>query len=434
MRLFNLIEKNNSTGIGPQRVDQLATISVPDVSLGRVGKSGTGKSCLMGNMMISDMNAGYGLALIDPHGDLAEAMLPHVPERRIKDIIYLNASDLEHPIAFNPLEGLQAGQHDLVASHLITVFKKIWLEFWGPRMEHILRHSLLTLLELPGTTLLDLPKLLTDAGFRARVVSAIRSQAVRDFWYKEFDKYSAWFRSEATSPILNKVGQFLTNLPLRNIIGQPKSSFNLREAMDKGKILIVNLSKGRIGEDNCALLGAMIVTGIQLAALSRSDKPEPERRPFYFYVDEVHNFLTQSFADVLSESRKFGLSLTLSHQFTQQLHENLRSAIFGNVGTLISFRVGVEDAEVLAKEFSPVFNEEDLMSLPNYHIYLKLMIDGATSLPFSAVTMPLPSATDSHAEEVIRSSRHLYGRARPRVEQRAQDTIQTKSEHQQRLF
>lgn len=259
----------------------------------------------------------------------------------------------------------------------------------GPRLEHILRHSLFTLLECPQSTLLDLPRLLTDKEFRKGVLKHLNSKPVREFWLYEFEKYSAWLRSEAISPILNKMGQFLTNLPLRNIVGQKENTFDLRKVMNERKILIVNLAKGKIGEENSHLLGAMIVTKIQLAALSRVDLPEEKRAPFYLYVDELHNFITLSFADILSEARKYGLNLILAHQYIGQLDEKIRAAVFGNVGTIISFRVGAEDAKYLAKEYSPVFDESDLVNLPNYHIYLKLMIDGKTSQPFSAITLPV---------------------------------------------
>ncbi|MFH1648466.1 MAG: type IV secretion system DNA-binding domain-containing protein [Patescibacteria group bacterium] len=381
-----------------------------------LGKTGTGKTTLIENMVISDVKDGNGLALIDPHGDLAENILHFIPEERVKDVIYFNPGDLEYPIAFNPLEKVPSDQHYLVASGLISVFKKIWHDFWGPRLEHILRNSLLTLLEYPGATLLDLPRLLTDKEFRATILKNVTYPQVRDFWFFEFEKYSAWLRSEAISPILNKIGQFLTSVPLRNIVGQRENTFDLRKVIDEGKILIVNLAKGKIGEDNCSLLGSMLVTKIQLAATSRADIPEKERKPFYLYVDEFHNFLTQSFSDILSEARKYGLNLTLVHQYIYQLDEKIRAAIFGNVGTIISFRVGAEDAKYLVKEFQPVFDEIDLINLPNYHIYLKLMIDGVTSRAFSAVTLLPPEREASYKEEVIKVSRERYGRPREEAE------------------
>jgi hypothetical protein len=373
-----------------------------------IGKTGTGKSTLLENMIIADIKAGHGVALIDPHGDLAEDILDYIPEHRIEDVIYFNPADNEYPVPFNPLEQVHPDYHHLVTSGLISVLKKVWPEFWGPRLEHILRHSILTLLEYPDSTLLDIPKLLTDKDFREHVLTFLRHQQVREFWLFEFEKYSAWHKSEAVSPILNKIGQFLTCKPLRNIVGHKKNTFRFRKVMDESKIFIANLSKGKIGEDNCALLGAMLVTQMQLAALSRANIHESKRRWFYLYVDEMHNFITLSFADILSEARKYGLSLILSHQYIEQLDKEIRSAIFGNVGTTISFRVGAEDARYLSREFHPVFNEEDLINLPNYHIYLKLLIDGMSSKPFSAITLPCPEEKMSCKNEIIKASREKY--------------------------
>ncbi|MCJ7778868.1 MAG: type IV secretion system DNA-binding domain-containing protein [Sedimentisphaerales bacterium] len=391
-----------------------------------IGKTGTGKSTLIENMVISDIKAGNGLALIDPHGDLAEDVLNYVPRKRINDVIYFNPADTEYPIAFNPLAKVSPEYHHLVTSGLISVFKKVWSEFWGPRLEHILRHSILTLLEYPGSTILDIPRLLTDKDFRQQVLKHVSHQQVREFWFFEFDKYSSWLRSEAISPILNKVGQFLTSAPLRNIVGQKKNTFRFRKVLDEGKIFITNLAKGKIGEDNCSLLGAMLVTQIQLAALSRADLPESKRRAFYLYVDEVHNFLTLSFADILSEARKYGLNLILSHQYIEQLDEKIRAAIFGNVGTIIAFRVGAEDAKYLAREFHSVFSESDLVNLPNYHIYLKLMIDGAASRPFSAVTFGPSEKNKLYKSTIIELSRKTY--ARPRQEAETEILSRNRSE------
>jgi len=375
-----------------------------------IGKTGTGKSTLIENMVISDIEAGNGLALIDPHGDLAEDVLNYVPKRRINDVIYFNPADTEYPIAFNPLAKVNREYHHLVTSGLISVFKKVWRDFWGPRLEHILRHCILTLLECPDSTLLDIPRLLTNKDFRDKVLQNVTQEQVKDFWLFEFDKYSAWMKAEATSPILNKVGQFLTSTPLRNIVGQKKNTFRFRKVMDEGKIFIANLAKGKIGEDNCSLLGAMLVTQIQLAALSRADVPESKRHSFYLYVDEMHNFITLSFADILSEARKYGLNLILSHQYIEQLDEKIRAAIFGNVGTIISFRVGAEDAKYLAREFHPIFAETDLVNLPNYHIYLKLLIDGVTSRAFSAITFGPPEKKKSYRRQIIETSRAKYSR------------------------
>jgi hypothetical protein len=380
-----------------------------------LGKTGTGKSTLIKNMVISDIKAGNGVALIDPHGDLAEEILDFVPEERIKDVIYFNPQDLEYPIAFNPLEKTHPDNRHLVASGLISVFKKVW-SFWGARMEHILRNATFTLLEYPGSTLLDLQQLLTDSKFRKEVLETVSDPQVRKFWLMEFEKYSPWYKSEAASPILNKIGQFLTSVPLRNIISQRENTFNIREIIDEDKILIANLSKGKIGEDCAYLFGAMLVTKIQLAAMSRADLPEEKRRPFYLYVDEIHNYLTSSFADILSEARKYGLHLILSHQYFGQLDEEIKDAIIGNVGTIISFRAGYDDARFLAKEFYPKFNESDIINLPNHHIYLKLMIDGVTSQAFSAITLPPPEMKRSYKGEISKFSRNKYGKLREEVE------------------
>ena len=381
-----------------------------------IGKTGTGKSSLLGNMAISDIEGGNGIALIDPHGDLAESLLNHIPQDRLQDVIYFNPGDLDYPIAFNPLEKVHPDFHHLVVSGLISVFRKIWSEYWGPRLEHILRHALHTLLEYPESTLLDVPRLLTEKDFRLKVINAITNPHVKAFWLNEFEKYSAWLKTEAVAPILNKMGQFLTSLPLRNVIGQPTNRFRIGEAMDEGKILIVNLAKGKLGEDNSSLLGSMLVTEIYLSALRRARIPEQERRPFYLYVDEFYTFITLSFADILSEARKYGLNLVLAHQYIAQLHEKIRDSIFGNVGTIIAFRVGADDAEFLAKEFRPTFSESDLINLHNYHIYLKLMVNGITSPPFSATTLPCPVTQISDPEEITENSRIRYCRKRKEVE------------------
>ncbi len=381
-----------------------------------LGKSGTGKSTLIQNMIASDLKRGRGLALIDPHGDLAEGVLDLIPQERIRDVIYFNPADLDFPIAFNPLGRVSPDEHHLIVSGLISVFKKIYSDFWGPRMEHILRYTILALLEYPQSTLLDIPLILTDKTFRGMVLEKITNPGVRSFWFMEFEKYSSYHRSEAIAPIQNKVGQFLATPLIRNIVGQPKSSFDLRQVMDEGKILIVNLAKGKIGEDYCSLLGALLVTKLQLAALSRADEPEKHREPFQLFIDEIHSFLTLSFTDILAEARKYGLYLVMSHQYIEQVDERIRAAIFGNVGTIISFRVGAEDAKYLAREFYPVFAETDIINLPNHHICLKLMIDGKTSDAFSAVTLPLPKAPVSYRNEIMALSRKNYGSPRKEVE------------------
>ncbi len=352
-----------------------------------IGKTGTGKSTLIANLVLQDIAHGEGVALLDPHGDLVERVLRAVPEEWKTDIIYFNVPDSRAPLAFNPLEAVDPATRPLAVSGLISAFKKIWPESWGPRMEYILRNALLTVIELPESTLLDIPRILVDADFRRWAVTSIRNAEVRSFWLREFEKYPSHFRTEAIAPIQNKVGEFLVNPLLRRIIGQPKSAFDLRRVMDDGKILLVNLAKGKIGEDTAALLGSMLVTKMNLAALSRADIEENARRDFYLYVDEFPAFTTTSFAGMLAEMRKYRLNLVLAHQHLTQIDEEVRDAIMGNVGTLITFRVGASDAEVIEKELQYEFTADDLVNLPNYHLYIRLMMDGVMSKPFSAVTV-----------------------------------------------
>src|SRR2546422_3193348 len=372
---------NQRRRLGIKRADRRAHMYV-------IGKTGTGKSTVIANLARQDAANGEGFALLDPHGDLVEQVLRFIPQERQHDLVYFNVPDTAHLLAFNPLEASQAGFRPLVASGLISVFKKIWAEFWGPRMEYVLRNTLLALLELPGSTLLDVPRMLDDATFRSHVLAVVQNAQVRRFWLREYQSYPARFRAEAIAPIQNKVGEFLVNPILRRIVGQPKSAFDLRQVMDEGKILLVNLAKGKIGEDTAALLGAMLVTKIGLAALSRAELAEDERRDFYLYADELPSFTTPRFAGMLDRLRNDHVRVGLAHQYMEQLDETLRGAILGNVGTTIAFRVGLSDAEVLEKEFYPEFATSDLVNLPNYHIYLKLMIDGVVSKPFSAVTHP----------------------------------------------
>jgi DNA helicase HerA-like ATPase len=372
--------RNKQQRFGIQRSDRRFHMFI-------IGKSGTGKSTLIENLILSDLRAGEGLALLDPHGDLLQKVLVCIPELRKADVIHFDPAATE-PLGFNVLERSQGVQSHLVASGLISVFKKIWKDSWGPRLEHILRNTLLTLLEFRDTTLLDIPRLLVDKQFRTAIVSKLKDEQVRAFWLKEYEAYSNNFRTEAIAPIQNKVGQFLTNRLTRSIVEQKQSSFNIRQIMDEGKILLIDLSKGKIGSDTSSLLGALFLTQIELQALSRSDLAETNRRDFHVYIDELPNFATESFASMLSELRKYHVSLIAATQYLEQLNEELRSAIFGNVGTIISFRVGARDAEYLAKEFYPDVDQESLINLPNHQVYIKLMINGATSHAFSAKTLP----------------------------------------------
>jgi len=384
-----------------------------------IGRTGMGKTTLLENMAIQDIQNGHGLGIVDPHGEFAEKMLNFVPSHRINDVIYFDPADLDYPIAFNIIERVGAHQRHLVASGLMGVFKKIWPDVWSARMEYLLYNSIMALLEYPGSTLLGINRLLADKEYRQKVVEKITDPSIKSFWVNEFAKYPDKFREEAVAPIQNKVGQFISAPLIRNIIGQTVSAIDMREVMDKGKILILNLSKGRIGEDASRLLGALLITKLQLAAMSRVDLPEEERRDFYLYVDEFQNFATEAFATILSEARKYHLCLILAHQYIAQMDEQVRDAVFGNVGTLITFRVGAADAEFLEKEFFPEFTMNDIVNLDFASIYLKLMIDGIVSKPFSATTLPpFPLPSKSHKEKIIRLSREQYGTPRKVVEEK----------------
>ncbi len=419
--------RNEQQRFGIKDKDRLGHIYV-------IGKTGVGKSTLLLNMAISDIKNGKGLCIIDPHGDIAESILNYIPKERLKDVIYFNPKDLEYPIAFNPLKGVHPKYHHLVASGLISTFKKIWADSWGPRLEYILRFGLLSLLEYPDATLLDIQPLLTDVLFRNKVLSYVNNQDTLAFWKNEFEKYSPALKSEAITPILNKTGIFLTSIPLRNIVGQKTNTLRMQQVLDEGKILIANLSKGELGEDASSILGSILVTSIQLAALFRSTQAEHERIPFYLYVDEMHSFISLSFADILAEARKYKLSLFLTHQYIDQLHEKIRSAIFGNVGTIISFRIGATDAEHLAKEFYPVFDENDFINLPQYSMYLKLMIDGATSKPFSATSLPPHLHFKSFKDEIIAASRKKYARSKIQIDEEIAKEKRQSGLSEQNLF
>lgn len=390
-----------------------------------IGKTGMGKSTLLENMAIQDIQNGEGLAFMDPHGKTAELLLEYIPEHRIKDVVYFAPFDMEYPVAFNVMEDIGADRRHLVASGLMSAFKKIWVDAWSARMEYILNNIMLALLEYPGSTLLGVNRMLADKEFRNKVVANITDPSVRSFWVDEYAKYTDKFAAEAAPAIQNKVGQFVANPLVRNIIGQAKSSFDIRKMMDEKKILIINLSKGRIGESNANLLGSMLVTKIYLAAMSRADLNEKEMAkaaPFYLYVDEFQSFANESFADILSEARKYKLNLTIAHQYIEQMPEEVRSAVFGNVGTMITFRVGAIDAEVLEKEFAPIFVQEDIVNLGRFQSYMKLMIDGVTSAPFSARGMaPIDRPEISFRDKIVESSRAQFSHSRTQVEQEIKD-------------
>ncbi len=384
-----------------------------------IGKTGMGKSNLMENMAIQDIQEGRGVAYVDPHGEGAEKLIDFVPAKRVNDVVYFNPADLDYPIAFNVMEKVDFRFRHLVAGGLMGVFKKVWPDVWSARMEYILNNAILALLEYPDTTLLGVNRMLADPEYREKVVAKITDPIVKSFWVTEYARYTQRYEIEATAAIQNKVGQFISNPLIRDIIGQTKSTINMRDIMDKERIFIMDLSKGRIGEDNSRLLGALLITKLQLAAMSRVDIPEEDRKDFYLYVDEFQNFATESFANILSEARKYRLNITLGHQYITQMEEEVRDAVFGNVGTLAVFRIGAEDAEFLEREFTPEFTAEDLVNLPKYNIYLKLMIDGISGHPFSAETLPPPTPLkDSNRQKIIKASRERYGVRREIVDEK----------------
>ncbi len=383
-----------------------------------VGKTGMGKSVTLEHMIYSDIHAGNGLAVVDPHGDLAEKVLTFIPNNRINDVVYFNPGDIEYPVAFNILESVAQDKKHLIASGLIGVFKKIWADSWGPRLEYVLRNTILALLDYDGSTLLGVMRILVDKSYRSMVIQHVTDPVVKSFWLDEYSKYPDKFQIEAIAPIQNKVGRFLSNSLVRNIIGQVKSSINIRQIMDTKKILIMNLSKGHIGEDTAELLGSMMITKIQLAAMERVDVPETSRPDFYLYVDEFQNFATDSFANILSEARKYHLNLIMAHQYIEQLGEIVKPAVFGNVGSMICFRVGATDAIELEPEFMPRFTQEDLVNLAKYEMCLKLMIDGVSSEPFSACTIPPITKDYNTKNTIIQVSRERYTKPRATVEEK----------------
>jgi hypothetical protein len=374
-----------------------------------IGKTGTGKSTLIANMAIEDIRKGKGVAVIDPHGDLIDILLDYIPSNRINQTCYFNPADREYAFPLNPLEVRNKAQQELVASGIVSIFHKLYGHSWGPRMEHILRNTLLTLTAVPNTTLEDIIKILTEKGFRQKIVNQIEDDTLKRFWTKEFASMSQDFQSRAVNPILNKVGQFVTSPLIREVVNKPKSKINIEQFMDEGKILLCDLSQGKIGEDNSSLLGAMIITQIQLAAMNRVYQKESERKDFYLFVDEFQNFATKSFIKILSEARKYKLNLTLANQYMAQLDRDISDAILGNVGTLISFTVGAQDAHILTHEFGSEFDEDDLVSLGKFEVLLKLCIDGQTSNPFYATTLPLPDCDNQNRDKIIRVSRERFG-------------------------
>jgi len=394
--------KNQEAVFGIKDIDRLRHIWA-------VGKTGTGKSTMMANMIIDDLKKDRGVAYIDPHGDTCDTLMDYIPSHRINDTVYFNPADRDAPITMNPLEVVNREEAELVVSGLMSIFTKVWANVWSARMEYILRNSFLTLAQQPNTTLGDVLTLLSNSRYRERILLNTTDRALVQFWRDEYEKMPDRLQKEAIAPIQNKVGQFVTSPMIRRIIGQPKSTISLDEVLDGKKILLCNLSQGRLGEDNANLLGAMMITKIQLAVMRRVDRPADKREPFYLFVDEFQNFATDSFIKILSEVRKYNLSLTLANQYMAQIPENVRKAILGNAGTIMTFSAGAEDASILNKEFAEVFSENDLVNLSKYQIAIKLMIDGHSSRPFLANTLPLPASRNENKDKVLKISRERWG-------------------------
>jgi CxxC-x17-CxxC domain-containing protein len=382
-----------------------------------IGKTGTGKTQFLKNMAMQDIHNGEGLAIIDPHGEFVEEILDSIPPHRMNDVVYFNPADMDFPVSFNIMDVPDPRYKHLIASGLIGIFTKIWANVWSARMEYILANCILALLDTPGTTLLGIPRMLVDRDYRQKIINNLKDPVVKSFWVNEYEEWEPRYRNEAIAPVQNKVGQFLNVSFVRNIVGQAKNTIDIDDIMNSGKILLVNVSKGRIGEDNSAILGAMLITKIQLTAMERVRIPEDERKDFYLYVDEFQNFATDSFVNILSEARKYRLDLIIAHQYVGQLVTDtstaVRDAVFGNVGTMAVFRVGAEDAEFLEKEFVPEFEQTDLIRLDNRNVYTKLMIDGITSRPFSATTITIDPTVkdDKKREEIIKQSRAKHSKS-----------------------
>lgn len=396
-----------------------------------IGQTGAGKSGLLELFTLSDIYHNQGYAIIDPHGDLAVDNMRFIPPHRIQDVVYFNPADTAYPLGFNPMEVTDPNMKSNTSSEIIGVLKRMFGDSWGPRLEYILRYTILALLDRPDTTMLDITRMLTDKKFREETLSYCQDSVVLNFWRVEFASWNDKFAAEAVAPVLNKVGAFTANPIIRNIIGQPHSTFNIRQLMDDGKILIVNLSKGLIGEDNAAILGSFLVTKIQLAAMSRSDIPLIEdRRPFYLYVDEFQNFATDSFATILSEARKYGLNLTVANQYISQMSDTVRDAVFGNVGSMVSFRVSADDSPLLAKQFEPQFEPNDLLQMHNRHFIINMVIKGEKSPAFSATSLALPAPQTDYTPNIIENSRLKYARQRADVEAEIQKVIATSTPKQ----
>jgi len=400
---------NNFVPFGIRREDRRRHLYV-------VGKSGSGKSKLLELLINEELKNGEGVAVLDPHGDLVDAILRYIPKERVNDVVLLNPADTDFPIAFNPLEKIDDAYKMQLTVGFLDIFKKLFGDNWTYRLEHVLRYTTLALLDSPNTTVLSILKMLTDKNYRQKIVSRIEDSVVKSFWVSEFAAWSEKFDAEAITPLLNKVGQFVATNMIRNMIGQPQTMFDIREIMDKKKILLMKVSKGLLGEENSSLIGSMIITKLYQAAMSRADTPEDKRTDFYFYVDEFQNFATDTFTEILSEARKYRLNLTIAHQYMGQLSETVRKTVFGNVGSMISFRVGAEDAKILAEEYNPIFKERDIINLGVREFYAKMSVNGELREAFSGRTLEAPKTQQDYTQEIIGHSRQKYCLPKKEVE------------------
>jgi hypothetical protein len=401
---------SQNTRFGIKRVDRRRHLYV-------VGKSGTGKSKMLELLIASDIQAGKGVGVLDPHGDLVDNVLKYVPEHRKDDVIIFDPGDMEFPIAFNPLEQVPEEYRIRVTIGFVEIFKKLFGNNWTNRLEHVLRYTTLALLDSPNTTVLSILKMLSDKNYRQKIVANIQDSVVKNFWVNEFAGWSEKFDNEAIMPLLNKVGQFVSTSLIRNIVGQPENKVNIREIMDGQKILLMKISKGKLGEENCGLIGAMMITKMQQAAMQRADMPEEQRKDFYLYCDEFQYFATDTFAEILSEARKYRLNLTMAHQYMGQLSDLVKTTVFGNVGSIINFRVGAEDAVSLEKEYTPKFMVRDIINLGVREMYIKMSIDGEIKDAFSARTIDVPPITHDLSKEIRDISRAKYCRPLPEVQE-----------------
>ena len=410
MSLFGITNYHNNYEVfGVKRSDRRRHLYA-------IGKSGVGKSKLLELLIKEDIDAGKGIGVLDPHGDLIDSIMEFIPKERIQDVVYMNPGDVDFPISFNPMENVDEQYKMQVTLGFIQIFKKLFGSNWSDRLEHVLRYTVLALLDSPNTTILSILKMLTDKNYRQNIVSRIKDNVVKNFWVSEFAGWSEKFDAEAITPLLNKVGQFVSTNMIRNIIGQPQSKFNIRDIMDKEKILLMKVSKGLLGEENSSLLGSIIITKLYQAAMARADQKEEDRKDFYFYVDEFQNFATDTFAEILSEARKYKLNLTIAHQYMGQLPPVVQKTVFGNVGSIISFRVGAEDATVLAGEYTPVFKERDIINLGIREFYCKMTVNGEVREPFSGRTLDVPKMKEHFVPEIIEYSRKQYCEKRENVE------------------